>query len=235
MNFKRLHIALSLGIAVSAASEARQWQDLSDVPVAAQQYLESVLKDKFPDDQTRIDVGDIDPRLRLSACDKPLTYDLHGRQLSASNVTLRVQCPSQTPWSFYLTAKVERMRQVLVAARNIGRGERLTERDFSLELRDVSTMGNSTVSNPTRIIGKEARRPINLGDSLRTTSVTAPEVIQRGDAVSVKAISGGIAVSTSGVAMNDGKVGQQIRVQNLKSERVIKARVTAKGQVQVIM
>lgn len=235
MIFKRLHYILSLWIAFAAAPEARQWQDLSGVSVAAQQYLADVMQDSFPDDKITIDVAGTDPRLRLTACDKPLTFDLHGRQLSASNVTLRVQCESNSPWSFYLTAKVERMRLILVAARNIGRGERLSNADFSLEQRDVSTMGNSTVSDPARIAGKEARRPINLGDSLRTTSVTAPEVIQRGDAVSVKAVSGGIAVSTSGVAMNDGKVGEQIRVQNLKSERIIKARVTASGQVQVVM
>lgn len=235
MKFGGLQFALSLWIAFATASQASQWQEMSDIPAAAKQYLSQVLQDGFPHDQITVDVSSIDTRLRLKACDKPLTYDLHGRQLSASNVTLRVQCPGSSTWSFYLTAQVDRLRHILVATRNIGRGESLSEDDVSLELRSVSSLGNGTISDPARISGKVAKRPINLGDSIRTSSVTAPEVIQRGDTVNVTAVSGGIAVSTSGIAMNDGKVGQQIRVQNLKSERIIKARVTAKGQVQVIM
>lgn len=222
-----------LWIPLAGASGAGQWQDLSAVPAAAEDYLAQVLQESFPEDQIRIQVAAIDHRLRLAACDKPLTYDTHSKQLSASNVTLRVICEGSSPWSFYLTSSVERLRPILVASRNIGRGDTLSAADFSLELREVSSLGNNTLSDPARAIGQQTRRPISQGDSIRLTSLTSPRVVEKGDAVTVKAITGDISVLTTGIAMSSGKVGEQIRVQNQKSERIIKARVTGRGQVEI--
>lgn len=224
-----------LWLPLVAAAEVSQWQDLSGVPAAAERYLTGVLRESFPGDQTQIRIAAIDPRLRLTACDKPLTYDTHSKQLGASNVTLRVVCPGSSPWSFYLSSTVERLRPILVASRNLGRGDTLTEADLTLEQRDVSTLGNNTLSDPARAIGQQTRRPISQGDSIRLTLLTPPRVIEKGDAVSIKATAGGISVLSTGIAMTGGKVGEQIRVQNQKSERVIKARVTGQGQVEVLM
>lgn len=235
MSLRHIFYLFCLWIPLAAASETRQWQDLSGIPKAAQHYLEGVLQAQFREDDISVQVAPIDPRLRLAACDNPLTYEMHSKQLSASNVTLRVRCEAGTPWSFYLTSSVERLRHILVANRNIGRGDILSMADFELQPRNVSTLGNSTLSDPARAVGQEARRPIGLGDSIRTTHLTAPRVVEKGDAVTVTASAGGIAVLTSGVALRHGKVGDQIRVQNLKSERIIKARVTARGQVEVVM
>lgn len=218
-----------------AAASASQWQDLSGVPRAAEHYLAGVLQKNFPGDQTRIEIATIDPRLRLTPCDKPLTYSTHSNQLSASNVTLRVECKGSSPWSFYLGSEVQRLRPILVASRNLGRGNLITATDFSLELRDVSSLGNNTLSDPARALGQQTRRPIGQGDSIRLTSLTAPRVVEKGDSVTMKAAGGGISVITTGVAMTGGKVGDQIRVQNQTSERIIKARVTGRGQVEVIM
>lgn len=224
-----------LWMPLANASGANPWQDLSGVPAAAERYLAEVLQQNFPEDQTSIRIAAIDARLRLAACDKPLTYATHTKQLSASNVTLRIECTGSAPWSFYLTSQVERRRPILVASRNLGRGDTLVATDFSLELRDVSSLGNSTLSDPARAVGQQARRPISQGDSIRLTSLTPPRVIEKGDAVRITATSGGISVLTAGIAMTGGKVGEQIRVQNQKSERVIKARVTGQGQVEVLM
>lgn len=235
MSLRQCAYLICLWMPLAAAAHAGQWQDLSGVPGAAERYLAGVMQKNFPGDQTRIQIAAIDPRLRLAACDKPLTYSTHSNQLSASNVTLRVECRGSSPWSFYLASSVQRLRPILVASRNLGRGDLITDQDFALELRDVSSLGNNTISDPARAIGQQARRPISQGDSIRLTSLTAPRVIEKGDMVTMTATSGGISVVTTGIAMSGGKVGEQIRVQNQTSERVIKARVTGRGQVEVVM
>jgi flagella basal body P-ring formation protein FlgA len=63
----------------------------------------------------------------------------------------------------------------------------------------------------------------------------APLVIKRGDTVSMEANIGGITVKTSGTAISDGRIGQQIRVKNNQSARVINAKVIGSGQVQSVL
>ena len=61
------------------------------------------------------------------------------------------------------------------------------------------------------------------------------EVVSKGDQVVISAASASINVRMPGEALANGAPGEQIRVRNLSSSRVIRARVKAPGQVQVDM
>lgn len=51
----------------------------------------------------------------------------------------------------------------------------------------------------------------------------------------ITARSGTLAVKMPGEALSDGGMNEQIRVRNLNSQRVVKARVTGPAQVEVSM
>ena len=53
--------------------------------------------------------------------------------------------------------------------------------------------------------------------------------------VVISARSGTLSVKMPGEALSDGGLSEQIRVKNLNSKRVIRARVTAPGQVEVAL
>ena len=61
------------------------------------------------------------------------------------------------------------------------------------------------------------------------------EVSRGGDKVVIGGSNGSVSVKMPGEAMEDGAVGAQIRVRNTRSNREIKARVSAAGQVRVDM
>ncbi|WP_121363151.1 flagellar basal body P-ring formation chaperone FlgA, partial [Pseudomonas aeruginosa] len=56
-----------------------------------------------------------------------------------------------------------------------------------------------------------------------------------GDQVVILARTATINVKMPGEALSDGAPGQQIRVRNLRSQRIIKARVIEPGTVEVNM
>ena len=85
------------------------------------------------------------------------------------------------------------------------------------------------------IVGKEVKYTINKGDAFRTSMLDAPLAIKRGDEVVMEASIGSIRVSSNGTAISDGRIGQQIRVKNNQSERVINARVVGPGKVASIL
>jgi flagella basal body P-ring formation protein FlgA len=53
--------------------------------------------------------------------------------------------------------------------------------------------------------------------------------------VVISARSGTLNVRMPGEALSNGGMSEQIKVKNLNSQRVIKARVTAPGQVEVAL
>ncbi len=58
-------------------------------------------------------------------------------------------------------------------------------------------------------------------------------VVCRNDSVLIQAISNGMNITTKGTALSDGSLGQQIRVKNDKSNRIIDAQVSGIGEVVV--
>src|SRR5690625_7830745 len=80
----------------------------------------------------------------------------------------------------------------------------------------------------------ELRRPLKRHEPFRTGLLVEPLAVNRGDEVRLEAEIGGITVSTRGTAMSSGRVGQQIRVKNNNSERVVAGRRVSPGDVHTI-
>ena len=59
--------------------------------------------------------------------------------------------------------------------------------------------------------------------------------MRKGDQVVINARSGTLTVRMPGEALSDGGLSEQVRVKNLNSKRVIKARITGPGQVEVAL
>ncbi len=62
-----------------------------------------------------------------------------------------------------------------------------------------------------------------------------PILIKRGDAVTITAEGDGLSVKMPGVAMSDGRRGEQIRIKNNNSAKIVDAQVTEPGEVAVPM
>jgi len=67
---------------------------------------------------------------------------------------------------------------------------------------------------------------------LLSSHLKAAQLIAAGEQVQILSQSGSIRVQMSGEALSGGSLGQQIRVRNLTSGRVLRARVVAPGLVQ---
>lgn len=63
--------------------------------------------------------------------------------------------------------------------------------------------------------------------------VAAPIIVKKGDSVRVMYISDGMTLSVKGRAMEDGRVGQTIRLTNVDSNRVLDARITGAGSALI--
>ena len=62
-----------------------------------------------------------------------------------------------------------------------------------------------------------------------------PLAMRRGAAITIQVRQGEMLVSAAGEALQDGSIGQRIRVQNLVSKRIVTAKVIDEATVEVAL
>lgn len=186
-------------------------------------------------EKVEVRVGNLDSRLRLTKCSQDLNLNLKDSSRTGGNINVQVSCSAGSAWTILVPAQAKVYRSVAVAGRNLQRGDLVSAADLSSEIKDVGDLRIGFALAPEAIIGKEIKFAVNKGETFRNSALDAPLVIKRGDTVSMESNAGGISVKTSATAVSDGRVGQQIRVKNNQSARVINARVVEAGKVQSIL
>jgi flagella basal body P-ring formation protein FlgA len=206
---------------------------------ATQGFLEHAVEDYLQRSEIQaryeVQVNRLDPRLRLPACDKDLTTVLESPNQPVGRVTVRVRCEGSTPWSVFVPAEVHLYRNVVIAIRPLKRNNVVGEADLALVERDVGSLNQGYLTDLGQAVGKKLTRPLTPDQVLAPVHLQLAEVIRKGDQVVISARSSTVNVRMPGEALSDGGLGQQINVRNLRSQRVIKARVTGPGQVEVAM
>lgn len=211
----------------------------SDLIGATEQFLEHSVTQYLQRSEIHgrheIQVNSLDPRLRLAACDVPLAVTLESPAQPIGRVTCRVRCEGSSPWTVFVPAQVRLYRPVLVATRPLNRNAILTDGDIALAERDVGQLTQGYLTDPSQISGKKLTRSVQTDQVLATGHVVMAEVIRKGDQVVINARSGTISVKMPGEALSDGGIGEQIRVRNTRSQRIVRGRVVGPGTVEVQM
>lgn len=182
-----------------------------------------------------IQINRLDPRLRLAACDKELTVTLESPAQPIGRVTTRVRCEGHSPWTVFVPAQVRLFRDVVIITRPLKRNSEIGPADISMIERDVGLLNQGYLTDPTQVIGKKLTRAMQSDQVVSPRHLALAEVIRKGDQVVISARSSTVGVRMPGEALSDGGVGEQISVRNLRSNRVVKARVLGPGQVEVAM
>lgn len=180
-----------------------------------------------------IQVNRLDSRLRMPACDQPLVASLESPAQPVGRVTVRVGCQGSSTWSLFVPAQVRLFRQVVVAQRPLARGAILEAQDIDWRERDVGTLTQGYLTEPEQALGSKLTRPVSIDQVLTPNHLERAPVVRKGDHVVISAGGTALSVRMPGEALTEGAVGQQIRVRNLSSQRVIRARITGPGQVVV--
>jgi flagella basal body P-ring formation protein FlgA len=118
--------------------------------------------------------------------------------------------------------------------RSLARGTILNERDLQ-ELLVQRAPGHLPIINHIEeAIGTALKRPLREGTELQHSMLQAPVVIKRGEQTVIEAGNGQFTVRMTGKALQDGAIGEQIRVQNIASKRTIQGEVQANGSVAIM-
>lgn len=235
-----LPVLLGLGYLCAANNSQAQGFTAPEVLIGSTQgflefKVEEYLQNSGLDGRYQIQVNRVDPRLRLAECDRDLTLTQESPAQPIGRVTVRIGCEGNAPWTIFMPAQVKLFRQVVVAVQPLKRAHVLEDADIALVERDVGLLTQGYLTDPARVVGQKLRRPVVNDQVLAPVFLEQAEAVRKGDQVVILARTATINVKMPGEALSDGAPGQQIRVRNLRSQRIIKARVIEPGTVEVNM
>jgi flagella basal body P-ring formation protein FlgA len=120
------------------------------------------------------------------------------------------------------------------AGRSLARGDVVEERDLVETQGALDDVPLRPLPGREAIVGARLARDVAAGDVLTDTVVRARPLVQSGDEVIVRARVGGIEAQGRAIAAQTGGPGAVIQVVNPETRRMLKGRVVARGQVEVI-
>jgi flagella basal body P-ring formation protein FlgA len=199
------------------------------VRARVEEDLHAAVSTAYPDLPARILVTPIQDSIRLARCDQLETaiggQRLHGR------VSVLTRCTDPQRWSLYVTADVQIETSIVVTRRAIARGEVLKASDLGTEMIPMAQLRQTSVTDIANVVGQAAKRNLAAHRPLSITQIEMPNAVSKGDRVVIEHTSAVVRIQTTGIALSDGHVGEQIRVRNETSERIIRPWVLGKGRV----
>jgi flagella basal body P-ring formation protein FlgA len=146
-------------------------------------------------------------------------------------VAVRIYEHDRLVASATIRVQVEVKRRALIARAPLKRGDVLRAADVAEEERwMLLTAEPASVHS----LGSIVRGRVTQGQVIRAADLEPATVIRKGDLVSVSCISGSIVVRTTGRALEDGKVGEVIRLEKQGSKKPFNARVAGPGRAVTV-
>lgn len=136
-----------------------------------------------------------------------------------------------------VVAEVTILREVVVARKPINRGQTVVGRHLQIEERRFDDLSRVGITDLSAAIGKQARQFVRQGEMLIDNSVETPATVLRGESVTIWHRGSGLRIKTSGKALEDGRLGSQIRVHRdgtRRNAQIIDAIVTGPGTVELV-
>ena len=209
---------------------------LDSVKQQISEYLHRQMQTDILPDHSRIEFEflNLDRRRQLKPCDQPLAFNIRQRKL-LGRVNIKIICESNNRWSTYMPVFVHLYTPILVAANTIPK-DTIIDRSNLIEIEvDLAKFQQEYIQSPELIIGKSARRTIKMQTAFRSSLLIEPKIVNKGDAVIIIAKHKKFNIKAPGKALENGKMGEQIRVKNTKSNRIIDAWIIGPGQVKVLL
>ena len=181
----------------------------------------------------QIEVGRLDPRLRLAACTTPLSVYLAPGARMPGNTSVGVRCDGASPWALFVPASVRQKFVVVTAAQTLTRGKLLAPADLRVESRYLMSLPTGALEDPAVAVGRVVTRQLATGSLVTAGALREERAVRRGQTVTLSLAAGSLVIRVSGTALKDGALGDRITVRNTTSNRVVEGVIIEAGVVEV--
>lgn len=192
----------------------------------------------------------LDPRLLLKKCYSKLdiTYPFN------TKTTTQVQCNDTNGWKIYLSVTTELTPDAsnkipekpsaekvsaiqtgmgVISTRVLRRGIPISANDLEVIELPTTRLTSGHYSKISDLIAMEPNQTIPKGTLVSVNMVDTPKLVKKGEKVTILFNSNGLTVSNEGESLENGELGQRIKVFLPKSNKVIEGIVDSRSVIKV--
>lgn len=216
---------------------AENTQSLELLKQKIEAHVHKELSEIYKGGELSVSAQKIDERLHLKACpDSKIEVFNPYKTAIISTTTMAISCHKKAShWTLYVPIKVSFKKEVLVASKTLHKGKILHKSDLIKLKIDISQLKQGYFTKSKYLIGKVAKQNIGEGTALTPQNIQEAILIHKGEQITIQAINDMINISMNGIALNNGALGEVIKVQNLNSKKVIDAEVSSSKTVRVVI
>lgn len=132
-----------------------------------------------------------------------------------------------------VTYNVQVFEKVVVTVQPLKKGDLISHNNVTLKRMDISQLSKSPRTDLEAALGTRAVRYLNANTILTKNDLEEMPLVLKGKPVTIKAKVGLIEISALAKALQDGKMGNLVQVQNLNSGKKLYAKVVGPALVEV--
>ncbi len=204
---------------------------------AARQSLASGIRQFYGLDSSDVEVQIRSSRIEFEESDfDSLTLEPLTRTEPRGLVTLKITAfkAGQKVGADQVRAFIAWYENVLVSTVRIGRHDEISPEKFTLKRMEITSLTDRPLTSDDNLSGVWALRNISRDQILTSSMVETIPPILVGQGISIRFISGALEVMARGTALQEGHIGEQIRVRNSHTKKTITCMVLDAETVQVV-
>jgi flagellar basal body P-ring formation protein FlgA len=223
---------------LSAVAVTRAARAITAKDVEARILLALAGKYGLPDSSNLAVVFDND--VRTFAVEAAATNELAVARLSYEPRTTRFDVAFELPGSavarrlpLRFTGSLTETFEAVVPTHEIAQGQVIKVSDLAVERRPKASSTPTTLTTVEQAQGLSTKHALRAGQVIRQADVAKPELVGRGETVTIVFQVPGILLTILGKAVEPGALGDVISVVNVQSKHTLQATVIGPGRVSV--
>ena len=174
-------------------------------------------------------VGAIDSRLRLPACP---ALEVTLPPVNAAIMTAKVECRAPS-WTLYVPIRLHAWVEAVVASINLTPNTKLAASDLTRGRIDMFANSAGVLTEAAQAEGKILRVGLLAGSPILSPFLEFPVVVHRGQKVLLTLSASTMTIKAPALALEDGRTGDSIEVENPDSKKTMRATVLDDGSVEM--
>ncbi len=137
-----------------------------------------------------------------------------------------------TPGNPIQANDIEIAERILIAKTMIVNGQVITENLVETKLEAITSYGPQALTRVEEIIGLEATRTIRAGQRLNVSDFVAADLVRKNETVRLVIKRGALEITVETIAMENGKIGEQVLLKNPDSGKQIRGIVIGRHEAR---
>lgn len=190
------------------------------------------LSDIYPAADIEISLNNQAALSYLPTCQNPTISIENQRPNATKRTTYAISCTSPE-WKSFVPVTQSILISAIKVVSPINRGQTINQNNTGIGQVDITSLRGQVFTKKNPPYGLVASRNLRINTFLTDNLTKQPTLVKKGNQILITARTGNIIVKMNGKALEDGVKGQQIRVKNTSSGRIIYAKVVTDNEVLV--